>query len=211
MAKPSISNWLSTLKSQTDLPSQSSNSTVVNENNDGGDEESDVSDRSVSEGDFETSDEVDIPETPAQSVSSTNIPLSILLDIQRSVKSLYKKFDKMEKAMKNLEKENKTLKEQNAMLAENVNDLNGKVVSLERSNSDLMKICENLESQSRRQNLKFYNIPEDRGETWDESERNIKDYIQNELGIDGNSVSVERAHRIQVRFQPRPIIAKFSF
>ena len=140
VAKPSISNWLSTSKSQTDLPFQSSNSTVVNENNDEGDEESDVSDRSVSEGDFETSDEVDISETPAQSVSSTNIPLSILLDIQRSVKRLdKKKNDKMEKAMKHLEKENKTLKEQNAMLAENVNDLKEKMVSLERSNSDFIK------------------------------------------------------------------------
>ena len=57
--------------------------------------------------DFQTSDEGNIPGT-----ATSDIPLEILLDTQKSVKRVEKRFDKMEKNMKDLKKENEDLKKQ---------------------------------------------------------------------------------------------------
>ena len=68
---------------------------------------------------------------------------------------------------------------------------------------------ETLEAQSRRDNLKFYNIEDDRNETWEQSEEKVVKYLSDELNIDG--CHIERAHRLPSKSTPRPIIAKFSF
>jgi hypothetical protein len=51
-----------------------------------------------------------------------------------------------------------------------------------------------LEDRSRRNNLRFNGIMEEKGETWEESEGKVKEVLQKELGING-VIKIERAHR----------------
>ena len=125
----------------------------------------------------------------AQSSQTTNVALPILIDIQRSIKQMHTKFDNLERSMNDLKQENKHLREENS--------LNSKI--------------ENLEAQSRRQNLKFFNVPESEKESWEESEHKIRQFMRDTLDIDESTISIERAHRLPGKYKPRPIIAKFSF
>lgn len=74
---------------------------------------------------------------------------------------------------------------------------------------DTQEKNEKLEAQSRRDNLKFYNMHGESQETWEQSENKIRTYLSEKLGIDG--CHIERAHRLPSKSTPRPIIAKFSF
>ena len=202
--QPFISQWFST---SNVLTQSSSNQRSVDQDQDLTRQTNENPSESENEDGFQTSDEIDenIPNQGA------NIPISILLDIQKSVKRLDKKFDKMEKSLKDLKKENKELKHKNAELCDNVKNLQKKVQDLSKKNQELYSKCENLEGQSRRQNLKFYNIPDSAGESWDVNERKVRDYIQNDLGLETTNISIERAHRLHSRLKPRPVIVKFSF
>ena len=133
--------------------------------------------------------------TQLHSEADTTV-MPILIDIQRSIKVLDSKFDKMEKTLSDLKTENETLKQENAELSKKVDDLNSKV--------------EHLEAQSRRENLKFFNIPESKGETWEQSEDKVRQYLKDNLDIDESKISIERAHRLPSSSKPRPIIVKFS-
>ena len=164
---------------------------------------------SDSEMNFQTSDEGNIPGTAGTATS--NIPLEILLDIQKSVKRVEKRFDKMEKNMKDLKKENEELKKQNDQLVDSVSSLQRKVEDLNKSNGDLLNRLDNLQGQSRSKNLKFYNMSESVEETWEQTEKKVRDYIENDLGIDSGSLLIERAHRLLGKFKPRAVIVKFSF
>ena len=86
-----------------------------------------------------------------------------------------------------------------------------------------------LENQSRRNNVKVFGIPEEKGETWDQCEEKVKEAISNHLGIEKNELAIERAHRVgryggrpknarglrgrssphNQQDQPRPMVAKF--
>ena len=68
-----------------------------------------------------------------------------------------------------------------------------------------------MEAQSRRENLKFYNIQESGKASWAESENKVRKYLTDDLHIDESKISIERAHRIGSQNKPRPVIVKFSF
>ena len=68
-----------------------------------------------------------------------------------------------------------------------------------------------MEAQSRRENLKFYNIQESGKESWAASENKMREYLTYDLHIDESKISIERAHRIGSQNKPRPVIVKFSF
>ena len=133
----------------------------------------------------------------AQSSQTTNVALPILIDIQRSIKQMHTKFDNLERSMNDLKQENRHLREENSKLVREMDHLNSKI--------------ENLEAQSRRQNLKFFNVPESEKESWEESEHKIRQFMRDTLDIDESTISIERAHRLPGKYKPRPIIAKFSF
>ena len=61
---------------------------------------------------------------------------------------------------------------------------------------------ENLEAQSRRQNLKFFNVPESEKESWEESEHKIRQFMRDTLDIDESTISIERAHRLPGKYKP---------
>ena len=69
---------------------------------------------------------------------------------------------------------------------------------------------EQLEAQSRRENLKFYGFTDDKDETWEQSEDKVRTYLSNELHIDEQRMQIERAHRLSSKTSPRLIIVKFS-
>ena len=135
---------------------------------------------------------------------------AILLEIRKDVKHMNKKFDNLDKKVKELKLDNIQLKQQNETLSNQVVDLTTTVISLETRVIETEKKNEQLEAQSRRENLKFYGMNEDEDETWDQSETKIRDYLSTELNMDEARIKIERAHRLPGKSKPRPIIVKFS-
>ena len=133
--------------------------------------------------------------TQLHSEANTTV-MRILIDIQRSIKVLDSKFDKMKKTLSDLKTENETLKQENAEHSKTVDDLNSKV--------------EYLEAQSRRETLKIFNILESKGETWEQSEDKVRQYLKDNSDKDESKISIERAHRLPSSSKPRRIIVKFS-
>ena len=77
-----------------------------------------------------------------------------------------------------------------------------------------------LESHSRRNNLRFFNIPEQPGnENYHDTERVLREFLENNLSVGhdlATTISIDRAHRTPATkppntAKPRPIIAKFCF
>jgi MFS superfamily sulfate permease-like transporter len=86
---------------------------------------------------------------------------------------------------------------ENAKLEQEVNRLESKI--------------EQLESQSRRDKLIFHGLKGDSAESWDDSESKVKDFITEQLGLNGDSVEFDRVHRLKTRGNGvAPIIAKFN-
>lgn len=69
---------------------------------------------------------------------------------------------------------------------------------------------EDQENRGRRNNLVFHGLPEQQGETWNTSEQIVLEHCSNELGITVEGAEVERAHRLNTKHHPRPIIIKFT-
>ena len=137
-------------------------------------------------------------------------PMNVLLDIHRNVNRLNKKFDNIQKSVSDLKKDNMKLKQQNEFLTNKVDELSSSVAELECSSKQNELRYEKLEAQSRRENLRFFEIPKTPRETWDQSEDKVRDYISNSLGIDDTDIKIERAHRLPAKSNPRPLIVKFS-
>ena len=136
----------------------------------------------------------------------------LLIDIRREMRYMNQKFDKLEDTMTSLKQDNKTLKKQNKELTKQVQELSFNVQEVSELAQENERKNERLESQSRRENLKFYGLDENRKETWEESENKVRNYIAEGLNIDESDIKIERAHRLGGnKSGTRPIIAKFSF
>ncbi|KAK3742920.1 hypothetical protein QZH41_004490 [Actinostola sp. cb2023] len=76
-----------------------------------------------------------------------------------------------------------------------------------------------LESHSRRNNLRFFNIAEQANESYQDAEQALRKFLENDLGGGhdfATNISIERVHRTiaakpPTTMKPRPIIAKFSY
>ena len=104
--------------------------------------------------------------------------------------------------------------------------LSSRIQKLEAENIRLKEQVCQLESQSRRDNLVFYGIPEvnEGKETWEESEKIVRGIMKDKLGLpeaesdNSDGIEIERAHRLarprhsrnKSQQGPRPIIIKFS-
>ena len=163
---------------------------------------SDTSDHESENGLFR-SDDTDLGSNP-------NVT-TILLEIRKDVKHMNKKFDNLDKKVKELKLDNIQLKQQNATLSSQVMDLTTTVIGLETKVLETERKNEQLEAQSRRENLKFYGVDEDQNETWEQSETKVRDYLSNELDMNETDIKIERAHRLPSKSKPRPIIVKFSY
>ena len=67
-----------------------------------------------------------------------------------------------------------------------------------------------LEDRSRRDNLRFCGLEESSGETWQQSEERVKEFIRDDLGI-AKEIKFHRAHRTgrKPEIGSRAIVAKF--
>ena len=210
-----MSTWLRS--SQSSLGTNSQNSNRSNRTSECDNTQSILSSNDSEYDDAESEIDNDITVMPnrRENVSMPNqhesLSMSILIDIQKNCQDLNKKFDKMDKSVNQLKKANKKLQDQNLKLTKTVDKLASTVSELESSAEVNSSKLDQLEGQSRRQNLKFYEIEESNNETWEASEEKVRTYIRTELDIDDSNISIERAHRLPGKNKPRPIIVKFSF
>ena len=123
---------------------------------------------------------------------------------EESAAKINKKIDNLSGELNKLKQDVRDAKEEAATAQEEVQDLREEVEQL-RSKVD------QLEGQSRRENLIFHGIPGDKDEDWKTSETKVRNIITNKLGLDGDEISMERAHRLKSKGQSAPIIVKFSF
>ena len=195
----SLNAWLTTSQSMQDQTRQDPNSQA----NTNKEDNTDFAPETPSEHSGESELEV------FQELGSDNAP-EILLEIRNDVKRMNRKFDSLDKKVKNLRNDNKVLKKQNTKLVDQVSELTSTVVNLETRVKEAEKKNENLEAQSRRENLKFYGIEDDRRETWEQTELKTRNYLTTQLDIDESNIQIERAHRLPSRSNPRPVIVKFS-
>lgn len=133
------------------------------------------------------------------------------MEIRRDVRRMNRKFDSLEKSVHDLKRDNRQLKQQNQIITNEINRMKTSFSKLEVRTTEAEKKNENLEAQSRRDNLKFFGFQDDGTETWEQSEDKVRDYIRTELNINDSDMKIERAHRLPSKNSPRPIIVKFSF
>ena len=110
----------------------------------------------------------------------------LLIDIRREMRYMNRKFDKLEDTMSSLKQDNKTLKKQNKQLTKKVEELTHNMQSVTELATENERKNERLESQSRRENLKFFGLDESRQETWEESENKVRNYLTEGLNLDQN-------------------------
>lgn len=216
----SLSSWLG-LSQPSYQPADSANENVTNRQNDRNRSDGVVAAARDDRTDTDTDDGFQTEMPPTRSTLSggdigglddSSDVKTLLLDIRRDVKFMNTKFDKLERSMLSLREDCKTLKQQNKTLSKKVDVLSSELESVEKVAQENQRKNERLESQSRRENLKFYGIDETRRESWEESERKVRTYLSEELSLDESEISIERAHRLNgSNSRPRPIIVKFSF
>ncbi|XP_067685332.1 uncharacterized protein [Haliotis asinina] len=114
--------------------------------------------------------------------------------IQDSISTRNRKFDDF--TIEFTEKLN-VLKNENTNLTERIGFLEKKI--------------DTLEAHSRRSNLIFYGLTENKGETWEQTESKVRSFCKDkEIIEDIDTVPIERAHRLNTRGNNRPIIVKFA-
>jgi type II secretory pathway component PulJ len=141
----------------------------------------------------------------ANSESEDAEEAGILRSISRDVKAINKKMD-------NFTKEFQQLKQRVTVNEQKYNELEDENTGLKQRINQLEMKAEHQEAQSRRDNLLFRGIPEDDDETWEDTEKKVKAFLEEKMDIDSEMIEFERVHRLNTRTNntPRPIIAKFS-
>ena len=120
----------------------------------------------------------------------------------------------MDKSVNDLKKENNKLREQNIKLTQYVESLAIYVPVLETStqtNASKLDQIEGQSYQSRRQNLKFFEIEKSDKETWEQTEVKVRNYLSTELNMDESNLSIERAHRLPGNTNHVPSLSSFLF
>ena len=135
---------------------------------------------------------------------------TILLDIRREVRKTNQKFDSLETEVNNLKTNHENLKSDHEELKTSHENLQRVNEALSQKVAGMSQKLDQLENQSRRENLVFHGLKDKTNESWEESESNVRKYISEDLGLDDSRISIERAHRLNTKSSPRPVIVKFS-
>ena len=133
------------------------------------------------------------------------------MEIERSRSFDSQNCDELKSQLKHLEKLESGQCEQNKILS-------GKIDSLNSLNSQLSEDIIDLQSRSMRDNLLFFNVPEEQSFESRKSENcmvKILNFCENDLKIVNAKVEVkiDRAHRVGKFDQGkiRPVVVKFNF
>lgn len=149
--------------------------------------------------------------------------------IQNSISTITVKVSDIEVKVRNLEQKVTTLETSRDFDTESVQHLNAKQKEIDsllmkmknieaeqgKKESDLKAQVLDIQCRSMRDNLIFFGIPEERGETDEDCVRKILTFMEEKLEIESASdhIKLHRAHRMG-RFNPtkvRPIVAKFAY
>ena len=97
-------------------------------------------------------------------------------------------------------------------MKQEVTAMKNDVEDLRKENHELKERLISLESQSRRDNLRFDGIPEAPSETWQQSEKAVRQVIT-DLGLNEADIKIARAHRNgpSNSGRPRTILCKFQY
>ncbi|KAH3784664.1 hypothetical protein DPMN_162627 [Dreissena polymorpha] len=107
-------------------------------------------------------------------------------EIRQYLASINVKIDDVNTTLNNLKHENEQLKSENKMLWNEISSMKSKM--------------DKLESQSRRNNLRFNGINGTFDEKWSDTEQKVQSFISDELNIpDYANAEIERAHRLKSR------------
>ena len=125
----------------------------------------------------------------------------VLQQINANLTQLNQKVDQISSDMNILKTRMDYIEDNQNVFQTELAELRAKMIELELSN-------DKQESQSRRDNLLFFGVPESSGENWGESETKFRN-LAKDMDIDPNNIIVQRCHRINTSSSPRPIIVKF--
>ena len=78
-------------------------------------------------------------------------------------------------SLKEVKESNALLIDSNNRISEDVSNLNKKVTKLESDLKVSEEKRERLEAQSRRENLRIYGLPEEKNETWEDTESKVRE------------------------------------
>lgn len=141
-------------------------------------------------------------------------------EFKKVVLEKLKELDKVEEVLqisKKIEGEITEVKKELTEVKEEALKTTAKVTLLEAENAtfkkkllDLEAKLDTMENQSRRNNLLVKGVPESKGETWLDCKKTVIRIAQ-EAGVRIQTQDIERAHRLQSKTTPRPIIAKLVY
>ena len=147
--------------------------------------------------------------------------LSLLDSIHTKLTSFEEKFKGFENDLSELRTSVNTAHETANDASEGAFKALNTAQQLEKENSSLKQEVSTLkhkliqqETQSRRNNLLFYGVPEQEWEKWSDCEKSISNIIKTNMGItDGDKIKFERVHRLGLKSanRSRPILAKFCY
>nr|XP_037285107.1 uncharacterized protein LOC119178048 [Rhipicephalus microplus] len=96
--------------------------------------------------------------------------------------------------------------------AEDITTVKESIGTLQNENTLLKVRLSDLEDRARRDNLLFFNVPDNPSETWADSEKKVKKIVLDQMSINLVDSDIARAHRVGTlhRDKARPIIVKFA-
>lgn len=133
-------------------------------------------------------------------------------NLEKDCQAINNEQRKTNSSIEKLNDEMKQLKDDRRKDAKTMNELTEKCDKLKESVSTLDKECDRLEGFSRRDNVRFFNIPE----TPDENcKQKVLKSLRDNTTKEWSERDIIRAHRLGTRRggprgQPRPLIAKFA-
>ncbi|KAH3727943.1 hypothetical protein DPMN_053889 [Dreissena polymorpha] len=130
----------------------------------------------------------------------------ILLEIRKDVKGI----DIMEHTANQLKVDNEELKKQNKNLVQTVNDLSERLKHVESVSEISQNKHEKIDTQMKRNNLKFHNVPEQQNETRPMLIDTIKQLLTEKLSINCDSIPIDDVFRLPSRAGNRPILVRFA-
>ncbi|XP_078667360.1 uncharacterized protein LOC144909172 [Branchiostoma floridae x Branchiostoma belcheri] len=100
-------------------------------------------------------------------------------------------------------------KERSDKNADKLKQLEQNIMTYNTEVTEMANKLDYIENQSRRNNLIFDRIKDDRKETWEQSETKVKEVLRNKLRLNTDNIEIERAHRNgKPGDRPRPIVVK---
>ena len=132
--------------------------------------------------------------------------------VKENVKSVEKSVEELWATVEDLKEETKALKDTKKAQEQEVEGLRSQLMKTKAELKEEREKIIELEDYTRRENLKFHNIPEanDEGAT-QSSKQVILDILEKELQMDTTDIRFQAVHRIGKRKENRnrPIIARF--